>query len=85
MHLYYYNYKVYIMTINNNNDGIFCADDSDYDHSSHPTAFTEHMCNSCGAELRRFEYKQYEDTCHTCIQIETANLIEDNPYDELGE
>ena len=66
-----------------NNDKENLCYDTDYDHSSHPTAFTEHMCNSCGAELRRFEYEQYEDTCHTCIQIETANLIEDNPYDEL--
>lgn len=58
-------------------------DNDDYVHEKHPYAFTDQFCTTCGAELRRWEFEKYEDTCHTCIQEDTSGIIDDNPYKEL--
>ena len=59
------------------------VEEEDYVHETHPTAFTSHMCETCGSELRLFEYQQYETTCSSCIKEETMYINEDDPYKEL--
>ena len=63
------------MTTDNLND--------DYVHNTHPNAFTSHKCEACGAELRLFEFQQYETHCHSCILEDTVYLSDDNPYKPL--
>lgn len=58
-------------------------DNDDYNHDLHPYAFTDRFCDSCGAELRRWEVQDFEDTCFDCVKANECPVIDDDAEREL--
>ena len=40
-------------------------------------------CTVCGTRLTTAEWKEFEDTCESCMHTDTAGLIDDEDYSEL--
>ena len=48
-----------------------------------PEVFDTHICETCGAEMTRDEWEEFETQCHSCVFEETNGMVDDDVYREL--